>query len=485
MTLPRPLRREATDRLARPVEPGDESAPGEPAPAPPSAVAPVEAAVEPAAAPSVRHPRALLGAVKRRARAEAKTRFHDISRRAVVAGGVPEVAAEAAAARAEIAQLRDELATLYDELRPLSVELRLGRREVRDHVEVNRVNLELLKSEVRAGEQTLQELGMAFAPGTGLASAGIRFAELREAVNSLERRLRNLAISPAGTPTALPAPPAADPDAVVADVVPVVPTPEPAAATGAASTGTASTTASTGTEVGERRHDAPTSALFNYVGFERRFRGDPEVILANLAERYSELLSAHQPVVDIGCGRGELLEMLAGQGVEVIGVEPDPGMVAEGRARGITVYEAYASDWLREQPDHSLGSIFTAHVVEHLALDVLIEMLELAQRKLKPGGVFIAETPNPASLIVLGNSYILDPTHVLPLHPSLLSFLFESAGYRDIRLRFHAPATGYHLAHVESAADPALAEQVNGAFDRLNEVLFGPQEYAVIATAAE
>lgn len=313
--------------------------------------------------------------------------------------------------------------------------------------ESTRVNLELLKGEVRELKHTLAELGMAFAPSAGLAGAAARFAELRENVNGLERRLRNLSLGqPASTTGEDDAPPAA---------VPQVAT--------------------------------QTSTLFNYVGFERRFRGDPEAINAALIERYGEQLAEHQPVVDIGCGRAELLESLAAQGVEVVGVEPDPGMVAEGRARGVTVHQALAGDYLRSVPDHSIGSIITTHVVEHLPLDALIETLELSVRKLQPGGIFISETPNPASLIVLGNSYILDPTHVMPLHPSLLTFLCESAGFRDVRLRFYSPASAYHLSALEVSDDAPewakpIAKQINSTFERLNDVLFGPQEYAVIAT---
>ncbi len=106
--------------------------------------------------------------------------------------------------------------------------------------------------------------------------------------------------------------------------------------------------------------------------------------------------------------------------------------------------------------------------------------MELAFTRLRPGGRLVLETPNPASLIVLGNSYLLDPTHVRPLHPSLLSFLVERAGFSDVRLEFYEPATGYHLDLLDT--DEPWAEKVNDAFRRLNEVLFGPQDYAVIAT---
>ena len=134
-------------------------------------------------------------------------------------------------------------------------------------------------------------------------------------------------------------------------------------------------------------------------------------------------------------------------------------------------------------PEQSLGSIISVHVVEHLPLATLVELLELAATRLRPGGIFVAETPNPASLIVLGNSYILDPTHVWPLHPSLLTFLCERAGFRDVRLEFHAPAEDYQLPPIDAGPDgPAWVEDLNARFAQLNQVLFGPQEYAAIAT---
>jgi SAM-dependent methyltransferase len=314
----------------------------------------------------------------------------------------------------------------------------LGAELVQAEAHAASVNLELLKGEVRSVIGTLEDLGMAIAPAAGLAGAGERLSELRERVNGLDRRLRSLQAQAAAPAPAAPEAPQA----------------------------------------------APTSALFDYVGFERRFRGDPEAIAAALAERYLDLLVANPPVVDIGCGRAELVELLARRGVEAIGVDTDPSMVAEARDRGLDVRQIDGSSFLRDREPGSLGAIIATHVVEHLELADLVELLELAATRLRPGGVFIAETPNPTSLVVLGNSYILDPTHLRPLHPSLLTFLCEGAGFRDIRLRFHAPATDYHLPMIDDPDAPPWTKRVNDAFAKLNSVLFGPQEYALIATAA-
>jgi SAM-dependent methyltransferase len=192
-------------------------------------------------------------------------------------------------------------------------------------------------------------------------------------------------------------------------------------------------------------------------------------------------------VVDIGCGRGELLELLAGEGIEVVGVEPDPGMADEARARGIEVHQVLASDYLASVPDGSLGAVVSTHVIEHLPLEVLVDFLETSARKLRPGGIFVAETPNPATLVVLGSHFIMDPTHVWPLHPDLMGFLCESAGFRDVRVDFFSPATTLQLplSNGAASADPALSDRVDEAFARLNHVLFGPQDYAVIATVGE
>lgn len=311
-----------------------------------------------------------------------------------------------------------------------------------DDVHAATVNLELVKAEMRTVVDRLEQLGQAIAPATGLDGVAARFSELRERVNALDRRVRH---------GAAPSPPAGAGAAVAVD-------------SGA---------------------PAPVDR-FDYVGFEARFRGESGSILAAQRDRYLALLAAHPPVLDIGCGRGELLEVLGAEGVSAVGVDLNAEMVAEARGRGLDAHQGDAVAWLRAQPEHSLGAVISVHVVEHLQLDPLIELLELAASRLVPGGILVAETPNPASLIVLGNSYILDPTHVRPLHPSLLSFLCERAGFRSVHLEFYAPAEGYHLPRLDlPAGAPAWAASADEAFGRLNDVLFGPQEYAVIATTPE
>lgn len=291
-------------------------------------------------------------------------------------------------------------------------------------------NQELFKAELQGLRGALEEFGMAVAPAAGLDAAPARLAELRARLDVLDKRVRSLLERSSPPPDA-----------------PVLP------------------------------------ATFDYVGFEHRFRGDSAVVLARTEERYFDLLDGASPVLDVGCGRGEVLAALADRGVEGIGIDLDAGMVAEAKAAGVDARQGDALAFLADAEPASLGAVIAIQVVEHLELDALLSLVELAHARLRPGGRLIFETPNPASLIVLGNSYLLDPTHVRPLHPSLLSFLVERAGFADVRLGFYEPATGYHLPLLEGdVADEPWARRVNEAFRKLNDVLFGPQDYAVIAT---
>lgn len=246
--------------------------------------------------------------------------------------------------------------------------------------------------------------------------------------------------------------------------------------------GSASSAGSADTWARSRMHAGRVGALFDYAGYERTFRGDAATIQAAQVERYGDLVAtAPGPVVDLGCGRGEFLHHLMGRGVEVVGVEPNESMADAAAAAGVPVRRCTATEYLESLPDRCLGAVISFQVVEHLAFDDILDLVRLASAKLVPGGMFIAETPNPASWIVMHSSFILDPTHRWPLHPGLLAFVCSSAGLEQVEVRYYAEADTLHLPQVTSAADPALAEQVNRAFAQLNHHLYGPQDYAVVA----
>ncbi len=352
--------------------------------------------------------------------------------------------------------------------RSVAAELRAG-----DDVGQLRVNLELLKAEFREVLATVEDLGRAVAPDAGLGGAATRMAELRESLRALEHRVRTLAARPGPDAGALPGPgPAAG--------LPPAPDPARPAPPGGATPAPGDT--GPGSEPAGSDQAGFDYAGFDYAGFERRFRGSPEEIVASLRERYFDDLLEAGPVLDVGCGRGELLAALAAEGVKGQGVDTDADMVAEARGRGVEAHHGDGVAYLRSLPEGSLGAVVAVQVLEHLPFASVVELVGLARTRLRPGGVLLAETPNPASLVVLGNSYVLDPTHVRPLHPSLLGFLCEGAGFRTVELRWWAPAADYHLGMVQAAEAPPWVAEVNAAFTRLNEVLFGPQDYAVVAT---
>jgi glycosyltransferase involved in cell wall biosynthesis/SAM-dependent methyltransferase len=165
-----------------------------------------------------------------------------------------------------------------------------------------------------------------------------------------------------------------------------------------------------------------------YRRFEDMFRG-PEQMIQERQRVYVGLVEDHQPVLDAGCGRGEFLELLAERGIEARGVDLDPTMVARCREQGLeNVEQGDLLAALEEAPEKSLGTIFSAQVIEHLEFEQLQRLLELGLSRLKPGGLLIAETVNPHSVAAL-KAFWVDPTHIQPLFPETMLALCEEAGY--------------------------------------------------------
>jgi SAM-dependent methyltransferase len=167
----------------------------------------------------------------------------------------------------------------------------------------------------------------------------------------------------------------------------------------------------------------------DYFAFEARLRGST----AEIRERqlpYVDRLRGHDPVLDLGCGRGELLALLRDAGIASRGVDANADMVAFARGEGLDVEQASAHDALASCANASLGAVTALQLLEHLPPADLVALLDLAFAKLRPGGVLIAETINPSSVEALRN-YFADLTHAQPLVPETLELLVRGAGFGE------------------------------------------------------
>jgi O-antigen chain-terminating methyltransferase len=220
----------------------------------------------------------------------------------------------------------------------------------------------------------------------------------------------------------------------------------------------------------------------SYTAFENRFRGSRDEIRERLACNLP-LFEGLAPVVDLGCGRGEFLELLREKGIAARGVEASAHAARECRARGLDVTEGDLLAFLRGLGDGAVGGVFAAQVVEHLPPRVLEALLREAHRVLRPGGLLLLETVNPRSVLAFLEVYNRDLTHERPLHPDTLSFLAAAAGFGEVRVEFRAPVDpAAQLQPVPGQGLPERAAQAMAEnLARLNGLLYGPQEYALLA----
>jgi O-antigen chain-terminating methyltransferase len=231
---------------------------------------------------------------------------------------------------------------------------------------------------------------------------------------------------------------------------------------------------------------APDLDAFKYLGFEDAFRGSREAIRARLAD-YVPLFAGCDRVVDLGCGRGEFLDLLREAGIGARGVDLNHEMAEASRARGFEVVERDALGFLEDEPDGSIGGLFAAQVVEHLEPAYLLRLIETALHKLRPGGLIVLETINAACWLAFFESYIRDLTHVRPIHPDTLQYLLRASGFRDVRVDFRPPEAEADRLDAAPAppadAPPGLAQLagvVNANVAKLNARLFTYLDYAAI-----
>jgi SAM-dependent methyltransferase len=222
------------------------------------------------------------------------------------------------------------------------------------------------------------------------------------------------------------------------------------------------------------------------------FRGSDEEIRHRL-DRYLPDLRIAAPVLDLGCGRGELLLLLREAGVEATGVEGDAALVQAAARRGLKVIQGDVLEILRAQETDSQGAVTAIHLFEHLTPATLAAVLAEVKRVLRRGGLLIAECPNPHSLRVGAAIFWQDPTHSRPLLPETLELFLRAAGLMPMRRELLHPFPDDQLlvddeGGTQALTDPditTLAERVDRLRSRLDEILNGPRDFAVWAENPE
>ena len=212
---------------------------------------------------------------------------------------------------------------------------------------------------------------------------------------------------------------------------------------------------------------APSAPALDWLQFADKFRG-PEEYVRECQRIYVPYFEDCREVLDIGCGRGEFLEVMKQAGVAARGIDLSAEAVALCRAKGLEAETADLYQYLDALPDASLDGIFSAQVIEHLPPERLPEFIRLAAAKLRHGGKLAIETPNPECLAIFATHFYLDPTHTRPVPPALLSFYLVEAGFGRIEVRKLSPAVNSCEA----------LKQLPAA---VRDALFGEMDYAALA----
>ncbi|MCB0332201.1 MAG: class I SAM-dependent methyltransferase [Bdellovibrionales bacterium] len=224
---------------------------------------------------------------------------------------------------------------------------------------------------------------------------------------------------------------------------------------------------------------------YSYLMLENRFRGSEEAIKNHLKIYPPIFQNATAPILEIGSGRGELLELFGEGGKEAYGVDIDHAMVEAACAKGLRAELGDGIAHLRSLSPNSLGGVIAIQVVEHLTQAQLEELFELVASRVVSGGKAVFETINPQSVMALSSNYFRDPTHVFPLHPDTLSYTMKLAGLPTPKVTKISPVpqeAQLKPLPVESYMTPRWAfviERLNWNFDRLNDLLYGHQDYFI------
>ena len=216
--------------------------------------------------------------------------------------------------------------------------------------------------------------------------------------------------------------------------------------------------------------DRQTANDITYRRLEDALRGTPDVL------DYVALAKAHQPVIDVGCGRGEFLLMCREAGVDARGFDINERSVADLQAKGVNVTLAGVPQCFEGIAHGSVGSVLAMHVVEHLPVEVLFALFSNAARVLKRGGLFMIETPNAESLMMSASDFWRDPTHLAPRHPAALTVLAREYGFSIDEIRAIHPLPEGNQLPIEEDDSPSMRRMLTV----INERIFGPQDVRIV-----
>jgi O-antigen chain-terminating methyltransferase len=239
----------------------------------------------------------------------------------------------------------------------------------------------------------------------------------------------------------------------------------------------------------ERLNDIATQGNFPdeyYVDLEDLFRGSQDEIEARL-QPYLPLIEGNaglpkdKPAIDLGCGRGEWLDLLSRHSFETVGVDLNPQFISDCASRGHLMHDGNALQYLVSCEDESSSIVSAFHLIEHLPNRVLVDLVGQAFRVLAPGGMLIFESPNPENIAVSSDSFYLDPTHIVPRHPLTMHFLVKRCGFSSVEIlrlkdRRLDPVTPFDA--LEQQLEDEGAKQ---ATRYLREKFFAAPDYAIVA----
>jgi SAM-dependent methyltransferase len=216
---------------------------------------------------------------------------------------------------------------------------------------------------------------------------------------------------------------------------------------------------------------------WRYAGFENRFRGYEDEIKKQQAN-YLPYFKKKGKVLDLGCGRGEFLELLEKNGINGAGIDINDQMIDICLEKGLVCQKGDILEKLAEYENESLSGIFSSQVIEHLPPSYLKRLLELAYFKLAPSSYLVLETINPVSVFSLVQIYFLDLSHQKPIHPQAIKFLMESSGFEEVKIEYSSPIEEERLQDLPGADE--VSTVLNQNIDKLNKLLYSPSNYAAI-----